>query len=47
MLTLAEGFQIAGFALVVLGLSLWSVALACVVGGVTLFVCGGLAASRR
>lgn len=40
-------FMVSGFALVVVGVGLWSVPAACIVAGVVLFVSGGLASTRR
>ncbi len=39
---LADVFQVGGFLLATFGIGLWSVPLACIVAGVTLFVAGGL-----
>lgn len=45
-MTQAEGFLVGGYLMTVVGLALWSLAIALVVGGVVLFVCGGLATRR-
>lgn len=42
----ADVFQVAGFLLTILGIGLYSVPLACIVAGVTLFIVGGLSARR-
>lgn len=39
---MAVWFQVGGFALVVVGVGCWSVPLAMIVAGITMFIAGGL-----
>ncbi len=39
-------FLLAGYALMVTGVALWSIPVACIVGGALMFIAGGLAARQ-